>query len=179
MKTEAKRRRKRTGNERQSERLNADCECGWPCANTCGNSNGVASFSPALARSGYAGWHEKMKTTPKELCRGGGGCKPQRGDIFVSGAMEMVKEKICSLFRLATRNSDGCFTLAKACPRGRIANSSRVLDAIGPVQMTLRWPLQPKSCRYVAFEGLVLGDSAASHRRRSAVAKQVKFASVQ
>src|SRR5256885_36163 len=127
MKTEAKRRRKRTGNERQWERLNADCECGWPCANTCGNSNGVASFSPALARSGYAGWHEKMKTTPKELCRGGGGCKPQRGDIFVSGAMEMVKEKTCSLFRLATRNSDGCFTLDSVSISKRPSLTSRLI----------------------------------------------------
>jgi hypothetical protein len=43
----------------------------WPSAKT--NSNGVASFSPALTRSGYAGGMGKMKTTLKELQRGGGG----------------------------------------------------------------------------------------------------------
>ena len=71
------------GKRERLETLNAACECGWPCANTRGNSNGVVSFSPALARSGYAGWHEKMKTTLKELDRRRGGCKPRRGRIFV------------------------------------------------------------------------------------------------
>src|SRR2546429_1806361 len=36
------------GKRERLETLNAACECGWPCANTYGNSNGVVSFQPGV-----------------------------------------------------------------------------------------------------------------------------------